>query len=88
MCNLVFQKDFLSRAFIELYILFDVPCREMLSVTESWQNVSAIYQQPQLYIFPGLLYLVGLTNTVAIRKATPSESQCSYKSKDHRFCSS
>ena len=53
----------------------------MLSVTESWQNVSAIYQQPQLYIFPGLLYLVGLTNTVAIRKATPSESQRSYKSK-------
>ena len=53
----------------------------MLSVTERGQNLSAIYQQPQLYIFPGLLYLVGLTNTVAIRKATPSESQCSYKSK-------
>ena len=41
----------------------------MLSVMVSEQNASGIYEQPQLYIFPGLFYILGLTKTVAIRKA-------------------
>ena len=88
-----FKKTFYQELFIESDILLEVYvpkhigylARNMLSVMVSEQNVSGIYQQPQLYIFPGLFYILGLTKTVAIRKAKSFASQCSYKSKDHYF---
>ena len=57
----------------------------MVSVTITEQNVVGILQEPQITMKEGKKHIVTLSKTVKIRKTKPFPSNCTYKTKKHKF---
>ena len=84
----IFQ-DGLKRSTVRLtlYVPKNISPRSLnvISVTVVEQNVSGIFQEPQITMKEGEKHIVTLSKTVTIRKPKPFPSNCTYKTKEHKF---
>ena len=57
----------------------------MVSVMKAKQNVSVIFQKPQITIKAGEKHFVTLSKTLTIWKPKVFPLNCMYKTKEHKF---
>lgn len=81
--NLFRSKD--SFVLLDLMVPKLTDDLEMLLLTVNEQNVSGIHQNPSLLAFANLMYQLTFSKTVIIRKPYPFPSQCTFKTKQHKF---
>lgn len=54
-------------------------------MTIAEQKVSGVFQEPQITMKKGRKHIVTLSKTVTMRKPKPLPSNCTYKTKEHKF---